>query len=318
MLKILEYVALTVFFAGLIIVSRWAGYQAYTWMPAQATAEAQRVDDLFSFLVAIGTFIFLGLVGMILYSAIFYRAAPNDYSEGHPSRGDARLEVLWTLTPVLLVIWLSLRNAGIYGDLNLLGLKQIVQLPFGAPAEAAIAIATNPPATDTPQPPSNTPKPATEAIDVIAKQWNWLFRYPNQVVSKELHLPVNESTQLNLQAEEVIHGFYIPEFRLRQDAVPGRDIAIVLTPIRAGKYRLQDAEYSGTYFALMQADVYVEPRETYERWLSSASQHASEIVDMAIAEQQHPPKTLFQTGWNPGLPDPAPVADLLRPKDGNS
>ncbi len=64
-----------------------------------------------------------------------------------------------------------------------------------------------------------------------------------------------------MQAQKVIHGFYVPEFRLKQDIIPGRNIDIVMTPIRPGKYRLKDSQFSGTYFALMEADVYVESLE---------------------------------------------------------
>ncbi|MGH2413133.1 MAG: cytochrome c oxidase subunit II, partial [Microcystaceae cyanobacterium] len=218
MLKLLEYLLLTAFIAGLILASRWMGQQAYSWMPPQATAEAQRVDDLFSFLVSVGAFILLGLVGMMLYSALFYRAKPDDYSEGHPSRGDAKLEILWTVIPVLLVAWIAAQNIKIYEQLNILGLQQVVQIPLEAPAYAE----------------SDNPKPAAERVQVVAKQWNWIFRYPNKVTSQELHLPVNQRTHLDLQAEDVIHGFYIPEFRLKQDIVPGRNIGLVVTPKRLG------------------------------------------------------------------------------------
>lgn len=322
MLQLLEYVLLAVFITGLILVSRWLGQQAYTWMPAQATAEAQRVDDLFSFLVSVGAFILLGLVGMMLYSVLFYRAKPDDYSEGHPSRGNARLEILWTVTPILLVAWIVFQNINIYEQLNILGLKQIVQLPLKiAPAEAAISAERNSvgeTAAKGLESAQSAPKSAAETIQVIAKQWDWRFRYPNNVTSQELHLPVNESTRLDLQAEEVIHGFYIPEFRLRQDMIPGRKIALVVTPQRIGKYRLQDAEFSGTYFALMQADVYVEPREAYEQWLVTVAQHPPEEMNAAIAEQLQPPQTLFKTSWDTGSPNPASIADSLKPEEGGN
>ncbi|HEY9615190.1 MAG TPA: cytochrome c oxidase subunit II [Microcoleaceae cyanobacterium] len=281
MLKVLEYCLLTVLIAVAIFISHWIGQQAYSWMPPQATAEAQRVDALFSFLVSIGAFIFLGLVGMMLYSALFFRAKPDDYSEGHPARGSVKLELLWTIAPTLLVLWIAVQNMVIYNQLNILGLKQIVHLPLEAPAYAE----------------SSQPKPAAEQIQVIAKQWEWQFRYPNQATSHELHLPVNESTRLDLQAKEVIHGFYVPAFRLKQDMVPGRDIDLVITPTRAGKYRLQDSQYSGTYFALMTADVYVEPKAVYDQWVANLALHPGKTMNLAVAEQHQPQKTLVQTRW---------------------
>lgn len=285
MLKVLEYCLLTIFIAAVIFVSHWIGQQAYNWMPPQATAEAQRVDALFSFLVSVGAFSFLGLVGMMLYSALFFRAKPDDYSEGHPARGSAKLEILWTVAPTLLVLWVAAQNMNIYNQLNILGLKQIVHLPLDAPAYAE----------------STQPKPAAEQIQVIAKQWEWIFRYPNEATSHELHLPVHESTRLDLQAQEVIHGFYVPAFRLKQDVVPGRDIDLVITPTRVGKYRLQDSQYSGTYFALMEADVYVETRDAYDQWLTSVAQYPTDATNLAIAEQLQPPPTFLKTGWHTRL-----------------
>jgi cytochrome c oxidase subunit II len=240
MLRFLEYLLIAIYVAVLLFVSHWIGQQAFSWMPPQATAEAQKVDDLFSFLVSIGAFIMLGLLGMMLYSVLFFRAPKEDYTEGHPSRGDMRLEILWTATPTLLVLWIAFKGFTIYQQLNILGLGQVVHLHM--PLETEVADAA---------PASDTPKPASETIDVFVKQWDWSFRYPNNVTSQELHLPVNRSTRLNLHAQDVLHSFYVPEFRLQQYVVPGRNIDIVLTPIHTGKYHLKDALFSGTYFALI-------------------------------------------------------------------
>ena len=286
MFSVFEYVLIAVYVAVLLVVSRWIGEQAFSWMPPQATAEAQRVDDLFSFLVSIGAFILLGLIGVMVYAIAFHRAPPEDYTEGHPSRGDAKLEILWTATPTLLVVWIAFQSFNIYQQLNILGLKQIVHLH--TPLESAPAYAATV---------SDVPKPASETIDVLVKQWDWSFRYPNNVTSNQLHLPINRSTRLNLQAQDVIHGFYVPEFRLKQDIIPGRDIDIVLTPIRAGKYRLKDSQFSGTYFALMETDVYVESLDQYNQWLTQTANSEQTPVNQAVAENIQPPKTLFNSGW---------------------
>ncbi len=284
MFSVFEYVLIAVYVAVLLVVSRWIGQQAFSWMPPQATAEAQRVDDLFSFLVSIGAFILLGLIGVMIYAIAFHRAPPEDYTEGHPSRGDAKLEILWTATPTLLVVWIAFQSFNIYQQLNILGLKQIVHLH--TPIESASAATI-----------SDRPKPASETIDVFVKQWDWSFRYPNNVTSNQLHLPINQSTRLNLQAQDVIHGFYVPEFRLKQDIIPGRNIDLVLTPTRPGKYRLKDSQFSGTYFALMQTDVYVESLDQYNQWLTQTASSEQTPVNQAVAENIQPPKTLFNSGW---------------------
>lgn len=309
MQRTFEYLLLAAFIAGLTIISWWIGQQAYTWLPPQATAEAQRVDALFSLLTSIGAFILLGLVGMMLYSVVFFRARPEDFSEGHPARGSAKLEILWMVAPTLVVLWIASQNINIYDQLNVLGLKRIVHLHLDAePANAA--------------PTTSTPKSATEQIEVIAKQWSWSFRYPNQAASQELHLPVNQSTRLSLRAEDVIHGFYVPEFRLKQDIVPGRQIALVVTPTRVGQYRLKDSQFSGTYFALMETNVYVESAQAYNQWLvaaaNSSTVSAESEENRAVAEALHPPKTLLRTGWYTGLQTDSSVANSPNSKEGKS
>jgi cytochrome c oxidase subunit 2 len=285
MLTVLEYLLLAFLIAIDVVASRWIGLQAYHWMPYQATAEAQKVDDLFSFLVSVGAFIFLGITGVILYSVLFFRASPQDYSEGHPGRGNWKVEVLWTGVPTVLVIWIALQSASIYDQINILGLTPIVHLhnPLEAPAYAK--------ETD------NQSKPAAEEIEVIAKQWEWTFRYPNQTVSHELHLPVNESVRLILHSQDVLHGFYIPEFRVKQDIIPARTITFVVTPTRAGRYRLRDSQFSGTYFAVMETDVLVESRTAYHQWMDAIAQSPNAPLNQAVAEQIQSPKRFFNSGW---------------------
>ncbi|WP_414754167.1 cytochrome c oxidase subunit II [Anabaena sp. CCY 9910] len=291
MLRFLEYLLIVGCIAVLLVVSHGMGQVAYSWMPLEATAEAQKVDDLFSFLVSMGAFIILGLVGMMVYSVLFFRAPKNDYSEGHPSRGDIRLEILWTATPTLLVLWVAWQGFNIYQQLDVLGLQQVVHLhtPVEEPVYAASI--------------SDIPKSADETIEVFVQQWDWSFRYPNNVTSQELHLPVNLRTRLNMHAKDVLHSFYVPEFRLQQYIVPGRNIDLVVTPIRMGKYKLKDSLFSGTYFALMDANVHVESLEQYNQWLTQAEQESMSIKNQAVAEYSQPPKTLFKSGWYTVAPD---------------
>jgi cytochrome c oxidase subunit 2 len=262
--RILKTLLLAVFVAGIIVASYWIGQQAYSWMPNQATAEAKRVDDLFSFLVTVGAFIFLGITGLIGYSILTCRAPKGDFSDGHPARSDWRIEALWTIIPTLLVLWIAAQSYRIYQLIDIQGLTPVVMhMPMEAPAAAA----------DNPSKPtdSGNSKPASQQIEVMAKQWSWSFRYPNNATSTELHLPVNQSVRLALQSEDVLHGFYIPEFRVKQDIIPNRTINFVVTPLQEGKYHLRDSQFSGTYFALMEADVYVDSPQVYSQWLAKAA-----------------------------------------------
>ena len=124
----------------------------------------------------------------------------------------------------------------------------------------------------------------TANIEVFSRQWSWEFRY-GDVTSTELHLPNNQRIKLALHSSDVIHGFFIPAFRLKQDIIPGRVIDFEFTPIREGKYRLRDSQYSGTYFAAMQTDVVVESPEAYQKWLKdSESQKPTTAYNRAFTE----------------------------------
>lgn len=112
-----------------------------------------------------------------------------------------------------------------------------------------------------------------------------------------------------MHAQDVIHGFYVPEFRLKQDIVPKRNIDIVLTPIRAGKYRLKDSQFSGTYFALMEADVYVESETQYNQWVAQVADTPNIPKNEAAAEYLRSPKTLFNTGWYTFAPADTDIAE---------
>ena len=295
-MKILKLLGLVAAVALIIVISYWVGQQAYGWMPAQATYEAQQVDNLFSFLVSLGTAVFLGVTSMIGWSLLTCRAQPGDFSEGHPSRGDARLEILWTAGPTVLVIWIALQSQGIYHLLNIGGLNPFDPSPANATSAASAASVLGPPA-------------AGPTIEVIAKQWSWTFRYPNQMTSHELHLPLGKPIKLILESEDVLHGFYVPEFRMKQDIIPSQKIDFVLRPQRAGKYRLHDSQFSGTYFALMSADVYVEPMEQYQKWLAhpTAQQATATPAELEHAQVQESEgrQRLLGSRWPTVEPKPA-------------
>jgi cytochrome c oxidase subunit 2 len=285
MRKILNAVLLAIFIAVILLISRWMGQQAYSWMPSQGTAEAKRVDEIFSFLTSIGTFIFLGITGIITYSLITCRAPKGDWSHGHPARGSTKLEILWLVVPTIIVLWLSVKSLSIYQQLNIQGLPPVVMhhMHLEEPANAAEV--------------NNDTKPVGEVIDVFAKQWVWSFRYPTNVTSNELHLVVNQPVSLALHAQDVVHGFYIPEFRLKQDTYPGNVITLVLTPQLVGKYELKDSQFSGTCFALMRANVYVESRQAYEQWLAAASREPAIAPNqLATNNIQATQKTLGSNG----------------------
>ncbi len=287
----------------LAVISFWMGQQAYSWFPPQASAESKLVDDLFSFLVTLGSFIFLGVTGTILYSVLFQRAGKYDFSDGPPIEGNITLEVVWTAVPLVLVIWIAAYSYQIYDQMAVRGPMELVHLHLPMGMESAYAAPTEPDSAAVADP--------LEAIEVHAKQWSWVFRYPEQdVTSTELHLPVDRRVRLMLESEDVIHGFYIPAFRLKQDVIPNHVIDFEFTPIRTGKYRLRDSLYSGTYFAAMQTDVVVQSPEDYRQWLAdAAAQTPTTAYNQAAFEYQRIIDKALIRGWKSIPPAPAPVVN---------
>jgi cytochrome c oxidase subunit II len=280
--------------AGLALaaVSLWMGQQAYSWFPPQASAESLLSDRLFSFLVTLGTFIFLGVTGALVYSVIFYRAAENDISDGSPIEGNTTLEVVWTAIPFFLVLWIAIYSYQIYDQMGITGPMEHGHLHAPVVANAA---------TDE----------SVETVEVLAKQWAWVFRYPDKnITSTELHLPVNKRVRMELRSQDVIHGFYIPAFRVKQDIVPKEKPNLEFTPIRLGKYRLRDSQFSGTYFAAMQANVVVQSMEDYNQWLNKAAkQKLSPAYNQAFAEYHKASEATFKSGWQSVRPAKPPMVN---------
>ncbi|HYW18058.1 MAG TPA: cytochrome c oxidase subunit II [Nodularia sp. (in: cyanobacteria)] len=285
-------------FVGAIIVtvtSLWIGQQAYTWLPPQAAAESLLIDDLISFLVTLGAFIFLGVTSTLIYSLIFHRAESGDLTDGPHIEGNVALEVVWTAIPIMLVLWIAGYSYQVYEQMGIQGPMELVHLH-------------NPVAKDQPV---NALAEPVEKIDVLAKQWAWVFHYPEKnITSTELHLPSDRRVSLALKSEDVLHGFYIPAFRLKQDIIPNHTIDFEFTPIRAGKYSLTDSQYSGTYFATMQANVIVESPEDYHQWLSqAATQKPTPAKNQAASEYAQSSRQSVKTGWTTVAPAASPLVN---------
>jgi len=279
-------------------ISFWMGQQAYGWLPPQASSEAVLVDKLFSFMTAVGTFIFIGVTGTLLYSMIYQRAAKYDPTDGPPIEGNTKLEIVWTAVPIMLIIWIGTVSFQTYDQMSLLEsfAPAVMQTVGTVPLDQKEAV------------PGDLEQGKQEPpIEVHSRQWSWEFRYPEQNVSStELHIPVNQRARFKLTSDDVLHGFYVPAFRVKQDIIPGREIDFSFTPIREGRYRLRDSQYSGTYFASNQTNVVVESEEDYQRWLASAAATTPYAAEnMAVKAEEGS----INLGWATVQPAPAPMVN---------
>ncbi len=280
-------------------ISIWVGQLSYSWLPPQASMESQLVDNLFSFLVTVGTFIFLGVTGTLIYSVLFHRAGKYDLSDGPAIEGNVTLEIVWTTIPFLLVLWIAVYSYQTYKEMAIRGPMAMAHLHMPEASSTAYAETLD-----------ETGEPITN-IEVEAKQWAWVFRYPEEnITSTELHLPVDRRAHLVLRSPDVIHGFYIPAFRVKQDIIPQQNIDFEFTPICTGKYRLRDSQYSGTYFAAMQADVVVESVADYQQWLAdAATREPSPAPNQAATEYALREERSDKAAWSTVVPAPAPIVN---------
>jgi len=132
--------------------------------------------------------------------------------------------------------------------------------------------------------PENVGKPPGLVVNVTGLQYAWIFTYPDTgITTGELHVPIGREVQVNMTANDVIHAFWVPEFRLKQDAIPGRQSEIRFTPRKPGDYVLICAELCGPYHGAMRTQVVVESEEAYENWVQEQLVASRENLNQAVA-----------------------------------
>jgi cytochrome c oxidase subunit 2 len=209
-------------------------------MPQQASTQAQLVDPLFRGLLGVATVIFLIVEGALVYAVLRFRRRPGDEADGPPVHGNNALELLWTAIPAVIVVVIAFAS---FRVLTASGARQ----------------------------------PDPLIVQVIGRQFVWEFRYPEaDVTAAELHLPLNRQVRFEISSDDVVHSFWVPEFRIKQDATPGQVAELLLTPTRAGRYPLRCAELCGAAHATMTGEVVVETAEEFSAWLTS--QQAQAII----------------------------------------
>ena len=267
--------------AGVLItlVSLWVG-QHHNLLPEQASQQAPLVDNFFSIMVTIGTALFLIVQGAILIFTIAFRQRKGDETDGEPIEGNFALEIVWTAIPSIIVIGLGIYSVDVYqqmGGFAPVGSHAMISHSHHQSAIAAplIAQADNK-APDLPTYGLQTnsagdTKPADVIVNVAAMQYAWLFNYTNpEITAGELHVPIGKEVQLNITGQDVIHSFWVPQFRLKQDALPGLKNELRFVATKLGTYPIVCAELCGSYHGSMRSQVVVETQEAYDQWLKDS------------------------------------------------
>lgn len=276
---------------GVTLISLWYG-KNHGLLPIPATDEAEMVDGLFNTMMTIATGLFILVEGALIIAAIRFRRRPGDDTDGPPIRGNIPLEILWTAIPAVLVMVIAVYSFEVYNAMG--GLDPMVVGDHSghkmARMSGAAIAATLPGENDTEEiksrakiavglgaSPSEVGKPADLVIDVTGLQYAWIFNYPELGISSgELHLPAGRDVQLNIAASDVIHSLWIPEFRLKQDAIPGRDTELRFIPKIPGSYSVVCAELCGSYHGSMRTQAIVHTTEDFDSWVESQKEMANQ------------------------------------------
>ncbi len=211
------------------------------WDGTQASAEASQIDTLLNVMIILSSFVFAIVLVMLGYCVLKYRAKPGDESDGEPIHGNTKLEIAWTVIPTVIVLFGAIYSWIVLDDIES---KASDRLP----------------------------------VNVTAQQYKWTFNYPvgngKEVTSDRLVVPDGRQLELHLTALDVIHSFWVPEWRIKRDLVPagegGNDVdnVVEVTPDRVGTYNVVCTELCGFGHATMRALVQVVPPDEFASWLA--------------------------------------------------
>ncbi len=277
----------------LTIASFWLG-QNHGLLPTAASNEAFLVDGLFNTMMTISVGIFLIVEGVLIFSAIKYRRRKGDDTDGEPVHGNVPLEILWTAIPAIIVIGLSVYSFEVYNSIGGFSPHDVEESPIASQTTsmsgAAIAATLDDASGEGVVSPNlgATPQNQGTEPDLVVKvtglQYAFLFNYPDSgVYSGELHLPIGRKVYLDMAANDVIHAFWVPEFRLKQDLIPGRQTELRFTPKKTGDYKLICAELCGPYHGAMNTTVVVQTPEDFNSWIKEQQVASKETFNRAVA-----------------------------------
>lgn len=207
---------------------------AGTFMPVQGTHIAKQVDNLYAFLIVVSFISCAILIGGMIFFAIKYKRKTQNDKTAYITH-DTRLEVLWSVVPLIIFLLVFAWGWVIYNDMRTM------------------------------------PKNALE-IQVTGKQWAWTAEYKNGVKSTEVVVPVNKDVKLVLASEDVIHSFFVPSFRIKQDAVPGRYTTLWFNAEKLGEFHVFCTEFCGTSHSAMITKLRVVSQEDFDKWLIEESE----------------------------------------------
>jgi cytochrome c oxidase subunit II len=233
------------------------------WDGQEASTAAPKIDDLLNVMIVISSFVFSLVIVMLFYALWKFKAQPGDESDGEPIHGNTRLEVAWTIIPTIIVLF-----GGGYSWKVLHDIEEPAKNPL--------------------------------TVDVFSQQYAWSFGYPgkgNVWSQGEFHVPVNRQVQFKMHAQDVIHSFWVPEWRIKKDNVPGITTTAIVTPDKVGTYQLICTELCGFGHASMRAKVVVEPPSKFREWVAGLKEKVPQPLQESVTQDtQTNPVELEEVG----------------------
>lgn len=234
------------------------------WFPKIASTQAQEIHTLYDVLIIASVPIFVLVMTVVITAVIRFRMRPGQEDmDGPPIHGNTKLEVIWTALPALLILGLCVYAYIVLDDIE------------KAPAAAEEL-----------------------KVDVKGQQFAWTFTYPKAITggqplsTTELVLPKDQSVEFAINSNDVIHDFWVPDFSMKIDAVPGITTRYRVTPNRIGTYPVVCAELCGLGHSVMRSRVRVVEPAAFKAWLAKSQQPAAP-ADATPAQQTDAGKQVF-------------------------
>ena len=211
--------------------------------PVAASQEAVQIEPLFKFHFMAISFLFALIMVFMLYAVFVFKRQPGDEEDAPHVHGHVGLEIAWTVVPLIFVI-----AVGVW---------------------ATIVLAEVTEANENEMP-----------VKVIGRQWSWVFSYPEHPdvgLTTDLVLPVGRQVRLEMQSDDVIHSFWVPEFRVKKDLLPATETILRFEPILEGDYKVRCAEICGFDHANMVSTVSIVSRAEFDQWIADQSVSVADL-----------------------------------------
>jgi cytochrome c oxidase subunit 2 len=220
------------------------------WNGEEASTAAHDIDQLLDIMIVLSSFVFSVVMVMLTYALWRWRAKPGDESDGEPIHGNTKLEIAWTVIPTVIV----LVGAGLsWHTLDKIEAHDADRM----------------------------------VINVNSQQYEWDFQYPEQggIESRELHVPVGRQIEFKMHALDVLHSFWVPEWRIKKDNVPGITTRAIVTPNKIGTYSVVCTELCGYGHSTMRAKVVAESPADFEAWAAQQEAAAAPAAPSSASAQ---------------------------------